>query len=329
MPRCIFCLQEFPKLTDEHVFPAALGGNLVVENSVCAGCNNGFSKFEQSLAKELTPIRLLLRIPDRYGNVPPAAATAKTQQREYEARLKADGSVQLKPIVTVVDGKDGSKEIVYQYATAQQKEVLRQKAKEKGFQLIESISDVGEEAEIHVSGDLKFIGSQEGLRTVAKIAYTGLAFQAGVPIVLGDSFTQVRAYIKDGEGKPSARLFVHKGFLTACQQGPHQHSIVLAARRDKKRVDAIVRLFGGLPYFVNLSENYDGADFFNTLAYDAHRGEINKVLFAHEQAELLQTEDVATSKDTVWDDVVASGQWFCSFLDREIQSKLKREAEKR
>ena len=69
------------------------------------------------------------------------------------------------------------------------------------------------------------------------------------------------------------------------------------------RVDAIVRLFGELTYFVVLSDHHDGADFCTTLVYDAHRGEENGMLFAHEQAEILQMEDAATSEDTVWNDL--------------------------
>lgn len=102
VPICLFCLRDDVLLTDEHLFPAALGGNIVVEGSVCADCNHGFSKFEQPLACELAPLRLLLKIPDRYGRVPEVAATARTKDREYEARIKNDGNVQLKPIVTVV-----------------------------------------------------------------------------------------------------------------------------------------------------------------------------------------------------------------------------------
>ena len=83
-------------MTDEHIFPAALGGVLVLRDSACIECNNGFSKFEQPLIRELSPLRLLLQIPDRYGNVPHAAATVNTRDREYAAVVKGDGKVQLK-----------------------------------------------------------------------------------------------------------------------------------------------------------------------------------------------------------------------------------------
>jgi hypothetical protein len=87
-------------------------------------------------------------------------------------------------------------------------------------------------------------------------------------------------------------------------------------------VDAIVRLFGELTYFVALSDHYGGADFCTTLVYDAYRGEENGMLFAHEQAEILQMEDVATRKDTVWGDLESFGKNFCAFMERAIEGKL-------
>jgi hypothetical protein len=46
------------------------------------------------------------------------------------------------------------------------------------------------------------------------------------------------------------------------------------------------------------------------------------MLFSHKQAEFLQTEDVATSADTIWDDVARSGEWFINFLGARIRAKL-------
>ncbi len=324
MPRCLFCLQEKETLTDEHVFPAALGGVLVVKDSVCAECNSGFSKFEQSLASELTPFRLLLQIPDRYGKVPQVPATVKTADKEYEGRVKGDGSVQLKRIVTEVTGTDGRREFLHQFLTNRQREKLHKEASEKGYQIIESGPGEPRQGEVHVWGDLKFIGSPEGLRTASKIAYVGLAERAGPKLAMSDAFDEVRAYIREGTGKPTSRLFVHERFSKAVQTGPHQHLLIIAARHDKGCVDAIVRLFGGLNYFVKLSGHYGGADFFATLAYDAHRGEANGFLQSHVDAEMLQTEDVATSGDTLWDDLPASGQHFCKFLDDAVNAKIER-----
>jgi hypothetical protein len=197
--------------------------------------------------------------------------------------------------------------------------------RDKKIELIESEPGNPEQAEVHVGGELEFIGSAGGLRTASKIAYVGLAERAGAIVAASDSFNEVRAHVREGAANTTTRLFVHERFLEAVQQGPHQHSLILAARHDKGRVDAIVRLFGGLCYFVQLSDHYAGADFSYTLVNDAHRGELNDVLQSHVDAEMLQTEDVATSAETVWNDLAASGERFCRFLDSEIQSKMERD----
>ena len=131
----------------------------------------------------------------------------------------------------------------------------------------------------------------------------------------------MRQFIIEGKPESVARFFINKRYLEACQQGPHQHSIAIAARREKHRVDAIVRLFGELTYFVVLSDHYDGADFCHTLVYDAYRGEENGMLFAHEQAEILQMEDVAINPNTVWADLEGFGRNFCGFLERVVEEK--------
>ncbi len=329
MPRCLFCEKDFTKLSNEHVFPAALGGNLELRDGVCEKCNNDFSKFESPVAKELVPIRLLLKIPDRDGEIPEADAIAKTKGKEYVAKAQPDGNVRLRPIVTAVKGGDGSKEIHFQFATEAQIEKLRRDAEAGKFQLLESEPSPSEEAEVEVSGDLRVIGSIDGLRTAAKIAFIGLAFCGGSVFAASEAFEAVREFIRSGKGTSPSRLFIHETFLASVEMGPHQHAIILAGRNDRHRVDAIVRLFGGLSYFVILSDRYEGADFLHTLVCDAQRGEVNGMLFSVVEAELLQTEDVYNSKETVWDDLPASGAWFLNFLDGRIKQLLAQKAEEK
>src|SRR4029077_18678327 len=92
MPKCLFCLNPCERPSDEHVFPAALGGVLVVRESSSTECNHGFSRLEQPLARELAPIRLFFQVPDRYGQVPQVEATAKTENLDYDARVMGDGT---------------------------------------------------------------------------------------------------------------------------------------------------------------------------------------------------------------------------------------------
>lgn len=186
MPQCLFCLREGEgdavHFTDEHVFPAALGGNLVVKDGTCDKCSHGNSKFEQALAIELTPIRMLLQVPDRYGKVPHTAATLVTPEKTYDGRVKGDGSVVVKPVITQEKNEKGDPEFVHRFLTDVQKEKLREQARKKGQQLIETGPGDPVTAEVHIGGDLMVIGSPEGLRTVAKIAYVGLAHLVGVKV---------------------------------------------------------------------------------------------------------------------------------------------------
>jgi len=232
MPQCLFCLREAEgdavHFTDEHVFPAALGGNLIVKNGSCDGCNHGNSKFEQLLAVELTPIRMLLQIPDRYGNVPHTAATIITPEKTYNGRVKGDGSVVVKPLVTEEKNEKGEREFVYRFLTDKQKEKLKEQTRKKGQQLIDIDPGDPIAGEVHIGGDLMVIGSQEGLRTMAKIAYVGLAHLVGVRVAAGDAFRELRQFILEGKPEGVARLFINRGYLEACQQGPHQHSIAIA-----------------------------------------------------------------------------------------------------
>jgi hypothetical protein len=321
MPRCLFCLEEREKLTDEHVFPAALGGNLIVANASCAECNNSFSnQFEQKIAGRLADFRRLLLIPDRRGSVPEIFVHVETNGETLDAKLMPDGQIQLKPLVTRVK-KDGATEITFQHMTKRQKEDLRRQAQEEGIEFTEEITPA-RKAEVNISGDPDFIGSQEMLRTVTKIAYTALALRMGTGFAAGAIFSKARTYALNGRGTPPAKLFLHEGFLQACEQGPHQHSVVVVGRNDHHSVEAIVRLFGSICFFVTLADQYNGPDCYNTLVYDAQRGKEVQVLVANEQAEFLQVEEISTSRRTLWNDRVASGRSFLTFLARAMKAEL-------
>jgi hypothetical protein len=232
--------------------------------------------------------------------------------------------VQLIPVVTVIRGEDCCvKQILYEHVTDRKRDEVRREAAEKGYELIESQSHAEQKAEVSMSGTLKLIGESEGLRLATKIAYTGFAFRLRSDFAIRNTSDAVRAYVRTGDGTPSAKLFLNEEYLANCAQAPHQHSIVIVGRKGKHRVDSIVRLFGGLSYFVILSEQYEGPDFYDTLVYDAQRGDINGVLVGHLQSEFLQIEHVETSGTTVWNDHVASGNWLMEFIRSEIKSKLK------
>ena len=299
---------------------AAIGGELVVRGS-CTQCNNDLNKaFEERISRRLTHFRRVLRTTDRYGDLPVIDTKVELNGEELDATLMPDGSVQLKPVYKSAV-KGGIRELTVEHATETEKERLRQQAKAKGWEVIESTTPGGE-VQGSFGGDLDFIDSPEMLRMAAKTAYTALALRMGTEFAMRDTFSDLRAYVRTGTGNPNSKLFLNEDFLAACVQGPHQHSVVLVGRNDQHRVDAIVRFFGGLCYLVNLTAAYEGADCFDTLVYDAQRGEINKTLVVHEQAEFLQMDEVCGSEKTAWNDRMKSGEWFVKFLDEAMSGKL-------
>jgi hypothetical protein len=213
--------------------------------------------------------------------------------------------------------------MVYEHVTDRKREAVRREAAEKGYELIESEPRAGQYAEVSMSGRLRLIDEPEGLRLATKIAYTGFAYRLAPDNAIRNTSDAARVYVRTGDGAPAAKLFLTEGYFKNCAQGPHQHSVVIVGRQDRRSIKAIVRLFSGLSYLVTLSEQYDGADFYNSLVYDAQCGGINEVPVAHLRSELLQIEHMEASAATVWNDRVVSGNWFVKFIECEITSKLR------
>lgn len=62
-----------------------------------------------------------------------------------------------------------------------------------------------------------------------------------------------------------------------------------------------------------------------TLVYDGYRRAEDGFLVSHLETEMLQIEHVATSSGTFWDDLPASGQFFCEFIERALRGIATRE----
>ncbi len=75
---CIFCASQ-ENLTDEHVFPAFMGGELEVKSGSCNRCNGDFSDAEAALKEATRPLLNLLKIKNRYGIVPNARVNAEVR----------------------------------------------------------------------------------------------------------------------------------------------------------------------------------------------------------------------------------------------------------
>lgn len=115
--RCIFCYRDSLKceLTEEHVFPQALGGELVVR-CVCKGCNDQLGSYVDSLIAEDFLVRMLrlgLRIPNKSGVIPSPLHDGDikdypNRKGSYLLSTPGDvGQVRLRPLVERTTGPDG------------------------------------------------------------------------------------------------------------------------------------------------------------------------------------------------------------------------------
>lgn len=66
---CIWCLNDFPKLSLEHGIPEALScpPDLELRDTTCAGCNNRLGTIDQALLKSFEAIGLSPAVSSRFG----------------------------------------------------------------------------------------------------------------------------------------------------------------------------------------------------------------------------------------------------------------------
>lgn len=95
--RCIYCDSEGP-FTDEHVFPAGMGGNdrsYILKDTVCGKCNSSFSKFETTLMRRsvVALARIFLQPSGRRKGEAPEIDTLETQVIDGRGRaIESDHS---------------------------------------------------------------------------------------------------------------------------------------------------------------------------------------------------------------------------------------------
>lgn len=111
--KCIFCLNEFEKGSEEHVFPDSLGGNFKIYN-VCKGCNEKLgSNVDDKLANNILSQlhRLVKKIPGKKGVIPNPFKYGHLKgdpDHKLHYNLSKDGDpVSLTVVPNVSDSQDG------------------------------------------------------------------------------------------------------------------------------------------------------------------------------------------------------------------------------
>jgi hypothetical protein len=330
---CLFCGSE-EKLTDEHIFPAFMGGQIELRNGSCQACNGDFAIAEGVLKNETVPILNLLKIENRYGVVPNAPLIAEIRgmdMKNLPAFMDGEGEINLSSVVRTSITPEGKKLREGFFLTKQEGDKFTKRGRAQGAIVTER--DVPREIVIEAmyTQPLYFAFSLETRRVVAKIALTALVFEYGMAFARDPQFDGPRlaraAVTAENLGVLS---FANEGIISASLRNPHQHSVIVYLSAGMHKGWALVTLFGGLTYIVELTSSYnEPASRQFSIYYDAKtKTRVHPIVLADEMTLIGHVLSPATqfearhALDAQWFPIVSG---FCSgngiVIERECGKK--------
>lgn len=283
---CIFC-RATENLTDEHVFPAFMGGQIVVKDGSCGRCNGEYAVMEGTLQKEMAPLIHLLRIKNRYGVVRNTNINAEIRgldMKQLKGFINAEGQITVFDKVVDWVREDG-RQIKSGFFMTSNAEKFVERVRAKGREVIER--EVPEQIVIDAEYTLtlRFAFSVEARKIAAKIALTALAYRYGVEYALLPQFDELRN-VRTATGHKDIRVWVlaNEGLMEANLRTAYEHSVIAYLSAEWRRGWAVVSLFGGIMYRVDLSTDYPDANLQFSIFYDAVTQErTNPILLADEK----------------------------------------------
>jgi hypothetical protein len=310
---CIYC-KTTDHLTEEHVFSAFSGGNIVVKDGSCSKCNGECSKFEDKVASATETARHIFEIPNRYGRVPDAAVKIDVQGTKLAAvsidgRRKPGGEIELHDFVMDTKTEDGKKvrEGFFVSEEGARKFVERRRARGEKVTEIEAPGEV-----ILVPNSqqtIEFAFSPAARQMAAKIALTSVAYVYGTQYACLPQFDALRQCIFRDATKIPSRIFANRDFVADHIRTPHEHSVRAYLSAGMHKGWAVVTLFGGLSYIVELTGEFNEAEsrkyslFYNT----ASRTTFNPIVLYDEQ----EIVGRILSHDTIFEQQEAvDAQWY-------------------
>jgi hypothetical protein len=309
---CIFCRSN-AHLTDEHVFPAFMGGELIVKNGSCETCNRDFGVAEATLKQAITPLLNLLQIENRDGVVPNAPMTADIRgldMKNLPAFRDANGEINLSNIVRESVTEDGRRLRQGFFLTKEAGDKFAERGRAKGAQ----VKELGVPPEIVIEAEYKitlpFVSSLEARKIAAKIALTAMAFQYGCEFALAPRYDNLRkARLATKLEDLRVWFFANQGFMGAHIRTAHQHSLMCYLSAGMRKGWALVTLFGGLSYLVEVTTDYgerESKQF--SIFYDAaSKALINPIVLADEMTLIGHVLSPATKFE---DRNAIDEQWF-------------------
>lgn len=303
---CIFC-RTTENLTDEHIFPAFSGANLVVANGSCKPCNNICSKFEQKIAGELETTRHIFEIQDRYGEIPKLPVAVEVQGEgakpvEVRGRRTPDGDIELYDFVSEAKVEDGKKVRHGFFVSAEAAEKFIERSRKRG----ETTTELGVPKELTLQSSAQqtiiFAFTYEARQLAAKIALVSVAYQYGTDYACLPQFDALRNIVVGSPQDPAAmglRIFANKDFASDHSRTPRQHTVRAYLSAGMHKGWASVTLFGGLSYIVELTRAFDERESRHfSLFYDLEtRTQFNPIVLFSEQELLGKVLSNATHFD--------------------------------
>lgn len=209
---CMFCRSE-ENLTDEHIFPAFMGGELVVRNGSCKRCNREFSLAEAALKKSMVHLLNLLQIENRYGVVPNAPLNVEVRGldlKKLPAFMDGRGEINLVNVVRESVSEDGRKLRQGFFLRREDGDRFAERALAKGAEV--KGREVPKEIVIEVEYTilLPFIESFEARKVAAKIAMTAIAFEYGIPFALSPQIRCIQEGVSRKSRARPARLVLRQ-----------------------------------------------------------------------------------------------------------------------
>jgi hypothetical protein len=316
---CIFC-RCGDNLTDEHVFPAFMGGRLEVRRASCCKCNHIFGVAEATIKTATTPLLNLLRIKNRDGKVPNAPLRAEIQGLDLKnlpAFMDGNGEIRLLDYVneTVMDDGRTLRQGFFVTKKAGEKFAARNRAKGK---LIKRGVPKRIVIEATYAQKIVFAFSLEARKVAAKIALAAIAFKYGIPFALSPQFDVLRQVRDEMDtARLPVRIFANENIQSAWLRTPHQHSVLCYLSAGMKKGWALVTLFGGLCYSVEVTAAYSERESRQfSIFYEADsKTRSNPILLADE---MMLIGHVLSPASTFEDPLAVDAQWhkvvaaFCS-----------------
>src|ERR1017187_8002297 len=248
-------------LTDEHVFPAFVGATLKVKNGSCKKCNAECSKFEDKVAAQTKTARHIFEIPNRYGRIPSAPVAVEIPETGLApviARREPGGEIRLRDFVAETKSEDGTNIRDGFFVSEENAKRFIEKSRSRGEKVTEL--DVPKEVTLLSSGQqvIDFAFSVEIRKMVAKIALVSVAYRYGTEYACLPQFDTLRRAILVGNGDDlPLRIFANKDFACDYVRTPHQHTVRAHLSAGMHKGWAVVTLFGGLSYVVELTRRFE------------------------------------------------------------------------